>query len=207
VGRIASHLAHLAGKGSKYPEGIGSLESDVLDAVASRFLENLRAYDPDARRITDKMPHNFQHLGVIALLLPNARIVHCRRNPLDNCISLFFQNFGGEHHYKWDLSDLGHYYRLYDRLMKHWEKVLPDSMFAVQYEDMVEDQESLSRRLIDFCGLQWDDACLEFHRSDRSVSTPSHWQVRQPIYNSSTERWRCYEQHIGPLMEELGVGA
>jgi hypothetical protein len=200
-------LTRLAGKHSDYPESLLKLDGKVLDAVAKRFLENLRAYDPDVRHITDKMPHNFLHLGIIAYLLPKARIVHCRRNPPDNCISIFFQNFEGEHPYKWDLETLGRYYRLYERLMKHWERVLPSPMFEVRYEEMVADQESMSRRLIEFCGLEWDDACLEFHKSERSVITASHWQVRQPIYKSSTERWRRYEQHIGPLMEALGLEA
>jgi hypothetical protein len=175
----------------------------VLNAVANRFLDNLRAYDPEVKHITDKLPHNFVHLGTIAYLLPRARVIHCRRNPLDNCISVFFQNFGGEHRYKWDLGDLGHYYRQYERLMQHWERVLPNPLFEVRYEEMVADQENLSRRLIEFCGLEWDDSCLEFYKSERSVKTASHWQVRQPIYKSSAERWRRYEKHIGPLMEAL----
>ncbi len=203
VGRIVRHLTRLAGKGGEYPEALEGLDADILDAVTNRFLENLRAYDPDVRHITDKMPHNFLHLGLIAYLLPKARIVHCRRNPLDNCISIFFQNFEGKHAYKWDLGDLGHYYRLYERLTEHWERVLPNPIFEVRYEEMVADQENLSRQLIDFCGLEWDDACLQFYKSERSVKTASHWQVRQPIYNTSTDRWRRYEKHIGPLMEAL----
>jgi tetratricopeptide (TPR) repeat protein len=206
MGRISSHLTGLAGKGSEYPSSLLKLDGDVLSAVTSRFLENLRAYDPEARHITDKMPHNFVQLGTIAYLLPRARVVHCRRNPLDNCISIFFQNFGDGHNYKWDLEDLGHYYRLYERLMEHWQRVLPNPLFEVQYEEMVENQEALSRRLIEFCGLEWDDGCLEFHTSSRAVKTASHWQVRQPIYKSSTERWRRYEKHLGPLQKGLEDG-
>jgi tetratricopeptide (TPR) repeat protein len=205
MNRILHHLVRLAGKDSEYPDALKNLDAEVLDAVGNRFLDNLRAYDPDVRHVTDKMPHNFMHLGLIAYLLPKARIVHCRRNPLDNCISIFFQNFKGEHAYKWDLGDLGDYYRLYERLMQHWEQVLPNPMFEVRYEEMVANQEELSRRLIEFCGLEWDDACLEFYKSERSVKTASHWQVRQPIYQSSAERWRRYEDHIGPLVEALGL--
>jgi tetratricopeptide (TPR) repeat protein len=206
MARITSHLTSLAGKGSQYPDSLLQLDGDVLSAVTNRFLENLSAYDPEARHITDKMPHNFAQLGTIAYLLPRARVVHCRRNPLDNCVSIFFQNFGSGHPYKWGLEDLGHYYRLYERLMEHWKQMLPIPMFEVQYEEMVENQEALSRRLIEFCGLEWDDSCLEFHRSSRAVKTASHWQVRQPIYKSSTERWRLYEKHLEPLQKGLEEG-
>ncbi len=205
IGRIVRHLTRLAGKDSVFPKSLLGLEDDVLRAVTQRLLENLQAYDPDASHITDKMPHNFVNLGLIAYLLPNARIVHCKRNPLDNCISIFFQNFKAEHAYKWDLNELGRYYLQYERLMEHWKKVIPNSMFELQYEDMVADQEGVSRRLIEFCGLEWNDACLEFHKSDRTVQTASQWQVRQPVYKSSTERWRRYGDHIGALMEGLGL--
>ncbi len=199
MGRISSHLTRLAGKGSVYPESLLQLDGETISAVTNRFLENLKAYDPEASRITDKMPHNFMQLGTIAYLLPKARVVHCRRNSLDNCISIFFQHFGSGHQYKWELEDLGHYYRMYERLMEHWQQVLPNPMFEVQYAEMVSDQEALSRRLIEFCGLEWDDSCLEFHKSSRAVKTASHWQVRQPIYKSSTDRWRRYEKHLEPL--------
>jgi hypothetical protein len=152
------------------------------------------------------MPHNFAQLGTIAYLLPRARVVHCRRNPLDNCCSIFFQNFSQGHKYKWGLEDLGHYYSMYERLMEHWEKVLPNPLFELKYEDMVADQEGVSRRLIEFCGLEWDDGCLEFHASSRAVKTASQWQVRQPIYKSSTERWRRYESHLEPLQKGLEEG-
>ncbi len=206
IGRIGSHLTRLAGKGSEYPEALRLLDSDTLSAVTNRFLENLQAYDPEASRVSDKMPHNFLLLGTIAYLLPKARVIHCRRNPLDNCISIFFQNFVAEHNYKWDLYELGHYYRQYERLMEHWRKVLPNPMFELQYEDLVADQEGVTRQLIEFCGLEWDDACLEFHKSERSVQTASQWQVRQPVYKDSTERWRRYEKHLEPLQRGLEDG-
>ncbi len=203
IGRIVNHLNSLAGKNRTYPSSLLDLDADVLQAVTQRFLMNIEAFDPDAQHITDKMPHNFIHIGLIAYLLPNARIIHCRRNPLDNCLSIFFQNFVGEHAYKWDLRELGRYYLLYERLMDHWKQVVPNPVYELQYEEMVADQEGVSRRLIEFCGLEWDDACLEFHKADRSVQTASQWQVRQPVYKSSTERWRRYEKHIGPLIEAL----
>ncbi len=206
MGRISSHLTTLAGKGGEYPGALLQLDGDVLSAVTTRFLENLHAYAPDASHIIDKMPHNFMQLGTIAYLLPRARVVHCKRNPLDNCISIFFQHFNSGHNYKWDLEDLGHYYSMYERLIEHWKSVLPNPLFEVQYEEMVADQEALSRRLIEFCGLEWDDSCLEFHKSSRAVKTASHWQVRQPIYKSSTDRWKRYEKHLEPLQKGLEAG-
>lgn len=204
IGRIANHLTSLAGKNKTFPHSLLELGNDVLQAVTQRFLRNMRAFDPDAQHITDKMPHNFVRLGLIAYLLPRARIIHCRRNPLDNCLSIFFQNFVGEHSYKWDLGELGLYYLQYERLMEHWKKVVPNPIFELQYEEMVADQEGVSRQLIEFCGLDWDESCMEFHKTERSVQTASQWQVRQPVYKSSTERWRRYEKHIGPLIEVLG---
>ncbi|OGT91547.1 MAG: hypothetical protein A2286_04790 [Gammaproteobacteria bacterium RIFOXYA12_FULL_61_12] len=201
--RIRAHLTHLAGENASFPESILQLSSDILTAVTNRFLKNLRDLAPDAKHITDKMPHNFLNLGLIAYLLPNAKIIHCKRNPLDNCLSIFFQNFEAEHPYKSDLHDLGLYYRQYHRLMAHWHEVLPSRIFDLQYEDLVENQEAVSRKLIEFCGLDWNDACLDFHKSERAVRTASQWQVRQPIYKTSTDQWRRYEKHIAPLIHTL----
>jgi hypothetical protein len=158
------------------------------------------------QRITDKMLLNFLHLGLIALLFPQARVIHCRRDPLDTCVSCFFQNFRGLT-FTLDLADLGNYYRDYERLMDHWRRALPLPMFKVVYEDLVASPEDVSRRLIDFCGLPWDERCLRSHESSRPVRTVSKLQVRQPIYSSSVGRWRRYESHLGPLREALrGAG-
>lgn len=187
-----------------YPECLKLLPAGELKGIAEEYSAYLRRLSPDAERVTDKMPWNFLHLGFIALLFPRARVIHCRRSPLDTCLSIFFQRFTGRHPYSSDLGDLGHYYRDYERLMEHWRKVLPPGMLLeVAYEEMVENPEEMSRKLIGFCGLEWNERCLKFNESDRAVRTASSWQVRQPIYKTSKERWKRYERHLGPLIEAL----
>ncbi len=179
---------------------------DAADArkLAGQYLRVMERAPKGASRCTDKNPHNYEMLGVIALLLPNARIIHCRRDPMDTCVSCFMQNFNDSHGYNSELAVLGQYYREYTALMDYWREALPRSMLELRYEDMVADQEGMSRKLIDFVGLDWDDACLEFFNTERTVSTPSRWQVRQPIYNTSVKRWKRYETHLDPLKEALG---
>jgi hypothetical protein len=155
--------------------------------------------------VTDKLPENFIYLGLIATLFPSAKIVHCRRNPLDTCASCYTQNFANpSYSFTLDLGDLGFFYREYERLMAHWRRVLPKPMFEVQYEELIADQEAVSRRLIAFCGLDWDERCLSFHANPRAVQTASMFQVRKPIYATSVGRWKRYEKHLGPLIEALG---
>lgn len=168
------------------------------------YLDKLRAHAPDAARIVDKMPPNFLHLGFIATILPGARIIHCRRDPLDTCLSLFFHYFSDSQPYAYSLEHLGFYYREYRRLMAHWRTVLPKAMLELDYEALVDDQERESRRLIEFCGLPWDTRCLAFHETERAVWTASLWQVRQPIYRRSVGRWRRYQAHLQPLKDALG---
>jgi hypothetical protein len=194
----------LAGANKRYPECVRDLTQASARDLARRYLVELNRYSRTAVRITDKMPHNFDKLGLISLMFPRARIIHCRRDPIDTCLSCFMHEFHKQHTYNCDLASLGLYYREYERLMAHWRTALPIALFELRYEDLVADQEAVSRALIEFCGLPWDDRCLEFHRADRSVQTPSAWQVRQPIYTKSVERWRKYQRHLGPLIEVLG---
>ena len=168
------------------------------------YLDKLRAHAPDAARIVDKMPSNFLYLGFIATILPGARIIHCRRDPLDTCLSLFFHYFSDSQPYAYSLEHLGFYCREYRRLMAHWRAVLPKAMLELDYEALVDDQERESRRLIAFCGLPWDARCLAFHETERAVRTASLWQVRQPIYRRSVGRWRRYQAHLQPLEDALG---
>jgi hypothetical protein len=154
--------------------------------------------------VVDKMPHNFMNLGFIALMFPKARIVHCRRDAIDNCVSIYTHRLNQSHGYSTNLKTLGLYYREYRRLMNHWQKVVPLKMFELRYEQMIGEQESTSRRLIDFAGLEWNDACLTFHETERTVRTLSRWQVRQPLYSTSVKRWKKYEEFLGPLIEGLG---
>ncbi len=169
--------------------------------LATEYHQCLREYSKEATRIVDKMPGNFLWLGLILAVFPQARIIHTRRNPLDTCLSVYFQDLLPAHSYGTDLDDLDFYYREYDRLMRHWRAVLPgDRFLEVSYEALIDNQDEWSRRIIEFVGLEWDERCLNFHKTERRVGTTSNWQVRQEIYHSSKARWRNYEKHLGPLM-------
>lgn len=182
----------------------GQFDASVLADAAADCLRNLERYSGDAKRVVDKMPGNFKYLGLIHAAFPNARILHTMRNPVDTCLSIYFQNFNAGHTYANDLDDLAHYYRQYHRLMAHWRQVLPADVFMeLPYEQLVEDQEGWSRKIIEFIGLDWDERCLEFYKTERKVGTASNWQARQPIYKSSKERWRNYEQFAAPLLPLL----
>lgn len=187
-----------------YPECMPLMNPEVARSSAAEYLTHLVDLGGDAIRVMDKMPTNFLHLGLIAVLLPRARVVHCRRDPLDVCLSNYFQQFAHGHFYSYDLADIAVYYREYRRLMGHWREVLPIDIFELQYEELVADQETISQRLIDYCGLPWDERCIEFHRAKRAVRTASNWQVRQPIYKRSSKRWKNYERSLGQLKRELG---
>ena len=182
-----------------------ALDADAMSAAGRRYAEAVETLAPDAARVVDKMPHNFVNLWLVALMLPDARIIHCRRNPLDTCVSIFTQVFRKSHAYKNDLRTLGLYYRKYLELMAHWTRVLPVPMHEIHYEDLVADQEDTSRRLVEFCGLDWDPACLDFHHGSRTVLTASSLQVKKRMYNTSIDRWKRYAKHLGPLMEGLGM--
>jgi tetratricopeptide (TPR) repeat protein len=188
-----------------FPGSILALDGPTLAKWGNDYVAGLRARASDTPHITDKMPGNFLFMGLINLMLPNAKIVHVRRDPVDTCLSCFTKLFIGAQKQTYDLAELGRYYADYARLMDHWRKVLPAGAFLdVQYEDIVADQETQARRIIDFCDLEWNDACIDFHKHKRSVNTASMEQVRQPIYNSSVERWRQYEKYLGPLLDALG---
>jgi len=196
-------LPAMLGDRAPYPECVADVDRATLDTLAERYHEAMRRLAPAADRVTDKMPHNFLHLGLIALLLPGSRVIHMMRDARDTCLSCYFQEFAGDHPYTQDLGDLGFFYREYERLMAHWREVLPIPMLDVRYEDLVADQEAQSRRVVEFAGLEWDDRCLRFHETDRTVVTASHAQVRRPMYRDSLARWRRYEAHLGPLLAAL----
>lgn len=190
-----------------YPEVLATVEPRVLTGLADAYIRRIGALAPEAKRIVDKAPLNFRHLGMIALMFPKARVVHCRRSALDTCLSCFFQNFAQGQDYSFDLEDLGRFYCDYQALMTHWRAVLPLEIYDLDYETLVSDPEPETRRLLTFCGLDWEPGCAAAHRTQRSVRTASRWQVRQPIYNSSVARWRRYERHLGPLIAALGPHA
>ena len=184
------------------PECMSLIDTKMAKEYSARYLQELALYCPTAARITDKLPGNFSRIGFIKTLFPKARIIHCQRNPLDNCISLFFNYFLGLR-CSFELTELGQYYLDYQRLMSHWETVFPGEIFNLRYEELVRDQERVSRQLIDYVGLEWDEKCVDFHKNERNVMSPSNLQVRQPMYEHSINRWKPYEKHLQPLIELL----
>ncbi|MET3520512.1 tetratricopeptide repeat-containing sulfotransferase family protein [Mesorhizobium abyssinicae] len=204
LGRMAASIGLSLRAGESFGEWVRSMTMPQSQALAEEYLSYLRHYSANAPYIVDKLPHNFELVGLIAILFPNARIIHCRRDAIDNCLSCFFSNLQEGHNFSCDLETLGLYYREYDRLMRHWNTVLPGRIFENGYEDLISDQERQSRRLIDHLGLPWNDACLRFFDKAGSVRTISRWQVRQPIYKSSVKHWKNYEGRIQPLIEALG---
>jgi tetratricopeptide (TPR) repeat protein len=187
-----------------YPECMAGLTGPIAEALANEYLARLGETPHGITRSVDKRPGNFVRLGLIALLFPRARIIHCVRDPIDTCLSSYFlgNRFAP---FANDLAWMGRYYRDYQRAMAHYRAVLPNPTLDVPYESLTQDQEGWTRRLIDFLDLPWEDRCLAFDETDRPVSTPSFWQVRQPIYRSSIGRWRPYRKHLGPLLEALGI--
>ncbi len=179
-----------------------SRRAEQAHALREDYLQLLRSLGPDALRVTDKMPFNFLWIGLVHLLLPRARIVHCRRNPVDTCLSIYQTQFADNWGFAADRGDLVAYYRQYQRLMDHWRAVLPaDRLLEIDYENATAAPEATARRLVAFCGLEWDAACLQPERNPDAVRTASKWQARQPIYHTSVERWRRYEPWLGELRE------
>ncbi|HEX3504579.1 MAG TPA: tetratricopeptide repeat protein [Xanthobacteraceae bacterium] len=197
-----------------YPQFVPALDQAALQQIGSRYVTALRELGARggeaarAERITDKMPSNYYFIGLIHLALPNAKIIHSMRDPVDTCVSCFSKLFSAEQNHTYDLAELGRYYQHYDRLMAHWRRVLPTASFLdVRYEDVVGDLEGQARRIIAYCGLPWDERCLSFHTTERAIRTASATQVRKPIYRNAIDRWRVYEQQLEPLLSALGDSA
>lgn len=204
IPRMAASLPGRLKTETPFPQCVTALTAEVCNQVAQEYLDYLAELSPDARHVTDKMPSNFLYLGLISQLFPRARVIHCVRDPMDTCLSCYFQDLvGTENTYCYDLEDLGVYYRQYQRLMAHWREVLDIPILEVGYEALVGDQEQQTRALLEFCGLEWDERCLRFNETRRFAATASYDQVRQPLYNQSVERWRHYEAHITPLKRAL----
>lgn len=200
---LVNSFSQRTSTGRGYPAGAWDLTAKAAKALAGDYLAALEAIDSESARVTDKLPQNFLNLGLVALILPQATIIHCRRDPVDTCLSCYFTKFLHDLKFTHRLEDLGAYFIAYRRLMAHWHKALPIPILDVDYEDLVANQEKVSRRLISHCGLEWDDRCLQFHETERPVQTASVWQVRQPMYRSSIERWRRYEPFLEPLRRAL----
>jgi len=187
-----------------YPTYLPTIDASGLTEIAYRYLNRLPPGAGDHARVTDKMPYNFLHIGMIALLFPGARIVHCNRNPVDTTFSCFLQDFLEGNAFSNSLEDCGWFYNQYRVLMDHWNRVLPSyPILELQYEEMVAEPEASVRQLLEFCGLDWDPACIAFHKSRRLVHTASYQQVREPLYTRAVGRWKAYAAHLGPLLREL----
>lgn len=204
IERVCAALPKLVPDRGPYPECLPHAPDAVLADLAQTYLKHATINAGDARIVTDKAPLNFRHLGLIALLFPNARIVHCRRDALDTCLSCFFQNFTQGQDYSFDLESLGGFYRDYRWMMECWTEILPSPVFDLVYEDLVTDLEGVGRRLLAFCGIDWHPDCARFFETERPVLTASRAQVRRPVYTSSIGKWRHYETHLGPLIAALG---
>jgi tetratricopeptide (TPR) repeat protein len=195
-----------------FPEMVTALSPDDFRDLGSDYVQRLwRLHAPTtdrADRIVNKMPMNFFLIGLIHLALPNARIIHTRRDPIDTCFSCYSLMFSGNQPFSYDLAELGRYYRGYEALMQHWREVLPPGvMIEIEYEKLVDDIEGNARSLIEHCGMAWEDACVAFHKTRRTVATASAVQVRAPVYRTSVGRWRPYEKFLQPLIEALQVEA
>ncbi|MGH8197353.1 MAG: tetratricopeptide repeat-containing sulfotransferase family protein [Steroidobacteraceae bacterium] len=204
IGRIANSLNRNRERGINYPEAMRELTPANLRTHGEEYLAWAKMHRRSgAARFIDKMPNNFPNVGFISLVLPNARIIDARRHPLDACFSCYRQLFAKGQNFTYDLTEIGEYYLQYQRMMDHWAAVVPERVLTVQYEEVVTDFETQVRRLLDFCGLTWEDACLRFYESERPIRTPSAEQVRQPIYDRSVGHWLNYERHLGELIDVI----
>lgn len=203
INRLIKKLPEKLSTSTPYPECVENLSPQTLSEIAEEYIKEATTSSNNEKFITDKMPLNAIHLGFISLLFPNAPIIHCTRNPRDTCLSCFFTNFSGEHSYAFSLNNLGKFYRMYHNQMKHWSKTISNPIFELSYENVVENPDQVIRDLVNFCGVEWNDACLNFHKTKRTVATASHDQVRKKIYSSSVGKWRNYEQYLEELFSAL----
>jgi len=189
----------------RYPKVLTQLGEAEFRRLGEKYLDDTRSYRSGSKvHFIDKMPNNFRHIGLIHLMLPNARIIDARREPMACCFGNLKQLFAHGQEFAYSIEDIARYYRTYLELMRHWDAVLPGRVLRVQYEDVVGDLEGNVRRILDYCGLEFEESCIEFYRTERSVRTASSEQVRQPIYREALDQWRHYEPWLGPLREALG---
>ena len=200
---LASNLSKKQGSKPVYPHNIDSIPEPYFAQLGQKFIQDTQVYRQGGAYFIDKMPNNYMHIGLIKLILPNAKIIDARREPMACCFSGFKQLFGEGQEFSYSLSDLAQYYKNYVKLMEHWQHVFPDQILQVQHEDVVNDTETQIRRLLDFCGLPFEKACIDFHKNKRAVKTPSAQQVRQPIYKTGLEQWTYFEPYLGELADSF----
>lgn len=190
---------------AQYPKNLSEINPDYFKRFGQQFIDETLVYREQAPLFIDKMPNNFLHIGLIRLILPNAKIIDARRSPMACCFSGFKQLFAEGQDFSYDLEDIGRYYQAYLKLMAHWDDVLPGFVLTVNHEDVVDDLATQVRRILDFCGLEFEQSCVDFHKTKRNIKTPSSEQVRQPIYKSATEQWRHFETYLTPLKKVLSI--
>jgi hypothetical protein len=200
---ILGLASRLQGPKNQYPQILSTLNESYFTRFGEQFLKETQPYRAQAPFFIDKMPNNFLHVGLIKLILPNAKIIDARRHPVACCFSGFKQLFGDGQDFTYGLESIARYYRSYVALMDHWDRVLPGFVLRVQHEDVIDDLEGQVRRILDFCDLPFEQQCIEFHKTERTIKTPSSEQVRQPIYRSGLEQWKNFEEHLSPLMSTL----
>jgi tetratricopeptide (TPR) repeat protein len=203
LGKIIRTRPELTTPPARYPGSVANIDASEFAQLGSEYIERTRRHRGEAPYFTDKNPNNFVHVGLLQLILPNAKIINARRHPLDSCFGSYKQLFASGQPFTYDLVELGEYYLQYQRLMDHWHEVLPGKVLDVRYEDVVTDLEGQVRRILEYCQLPREDACLSFYETSRSVKSASSEQVRRPIYSSSVNTWRHYEAHLAPLIETL----
>lgn len=202
IAQLANTLSFDASK-KQFSGDIPDLSQDTLLAASKKYINKLESFSNTASRVVNKMPTDFWHIGLISLLFPNAYIINMIRDPRDICLSMYFQRFGSHMTFTTDLEELAEYYLSYKAIMQYWHKSLDIKILDVVYEDLVSEQELITRRIIDFCDLDWNDDCLNFHKTKRDVNTPSYDQVRKPMYKKSVARWKNYEEFLKPLLDKL----
>lgn len=190
---------------NQYPKNLSEINQDYFKRFGQQFIDDTQAYREKAPYFIDKMPNNFLHIGLIRLILPNAKIIDARRSPMACCFSGFKQLFAEGQDFSYSLEDIGRYYQAYIKLMAHWDEVLPNFVLTVNHEDVVDNLDKEVRRILDFCGLTFEQSCIDFHKTKRNIKTPSSEQVRQPIYKSATAQWRHFEEYLAPLKKILNI--
>jgi hypothetical protein len=202
--RLVSLIGRYQRDRKSYPYAVRDLKPRNFRAYGRQYLEEAAAYRfTDKPHFTDKLPNNFSHVGLIHLILPNAKVINARRHPFDSCLGAYKQLFGKGQHFTYDMSELADYYRKYHETMQHWHRVLPGKVLDVHYEETVTDLETQVRRILAHCGLPFEEGCVRFHETDRPVKTASSEQVRQPIYTGALGYWRRYDRHLGVWKQEL----
>ncbi|GAC35570.1 sulfotransferase [Paraglaciecola polaris] len=202
---ILGLASKLQGQKNQYPQVLAELDEGYFVRFGQKFLQDTQVYRGDAPYFIDKMPNNFLHIGLIKLILPNAKVIDARRDPMACCFSGFKQLFGDGQEFSYGLEDIGRYYRAYEKLMAHWDDVLPGFVLKVQHEALIDDLHGQVQRMLDFCGLPFEQQCIDFHKTERAIKTPSSEQVRQPIYRSGMVQWKNFDEHLLPLKKVLNA--